>query len=166
MLYLSDEIIYLLFCNIDNIICFKNLMLVNSQYYEISKFFNKKKEYLLLKYYISNNTYNNYLKFTNYLNVYNDININLLLEHCLDNYKNNSICYNNLKYYDLNYIFELILKGGKINKKINKNIKIFYNRICKNIKYDKHKKINRFFTLINNKHDDLLIYSLDKVLKL
>tara|TARA_B110000208_G_C11759400_1_gene426329 strand:- start:1434 stop:1928 length:495 start_codon:yes stop_codon:yes gene_type:complete len=162
MLYLPDEIIYIFFENINNIHCFSKLMILNSQYYKISKYFNKKQQIMLLKYYICNNTYNNYLKFNNYLELY-DINLNLILEYCINNYKNNLININNLTYYDLNYIFELIIKGANINKKMNKNILIFYNRIIEYIKYSKDNKVNRIRTIVHIKHDDLLMYSLNKL---
>ena len=170
-MYLTNEIVFAIFEAIDNIVEFKTFMIINKTNYEVSKLFTSKKDLLLLKYFMINNTKQNYKQFKNTLyslNFEKEIIIEQIFDYYLNNYKHIVINKNNLNYYDLHYFVVLLSYYSNLINTVNipinlvkkikgNNIKIFYDRIFNFI------NINNSITytmLINLKNDELLSNSL------
>jgi len=161
-MYFTENIIYNIFDQTDNIVDFIKFERLNKEFHKISVLFKYKKYRMLLEYFILNNSYDNYINYLKYFELYkNFVNIDRLLDFNLNNFEKIIIEKNNLKYYDLHYIYELLLHGATIDRNSSRKILIFCDRLISSFNFNNsYNNINKFLTNINIRRDALCNNSL------
>ena len=172
--------------NVNSIKDFYNLLILNKDFYLISKMFLEKKEYLLIKYFVLNNNNTGYINFKKHIQNITRVNfIKIQLDY--NSYFNELIIKKNgLRYYNLHYLYELIIISMKQNQPLildnyttykeyaycvqalsadvftlNNRLKMFVDRITSSIKFDNNNKINDIISIYNLKNDDFCNRSLN-----